>query len=147
MLPSIHRLIRSSIHTSIHPYIYLSIFSILHHTPLCVDHAKTQSNYDRVTLSSSVAWCIFFPPPETSCHYITLCCLRVGGLIGAPVHLLWLGVHYDKCGPHAQTIPGNVLCTYILIFMHALTLCMWTWLTHALFALLGMLRIFLVIAV
>jgi len=30
-----------------------------------------------------------------------------GGLIGAPVHVLWLGVRYDECGPHAHTIPGT----------------------------------------
>jgi len=135
MLPYIHLFI----HPSIHPFIYLSIFLILHHTPLCVDYAKTQSNYDRVNLSSTAAWCLFLSPRNFVSLYNIVLPFRVGGLIGAPVHLLWLGVHYDKCGPHAQTIPGNVLCTYILIFMCALTHCVWIWLTHALFVLLGML--------
>jgi len=40
----------------------------------------------------------------------------VGGLIGAPVHLLWLGVHYDKCGPHAQTIPGALFALFQMMF-------------------------------
>jgi Amt family ammonium transporter len=33
-----------------------------------------------------------------------------------PVHLLWLGLHYDKCGPHAQNIPGALFALFQMMF-------------------------------
>eukprot|EP00918_Siedleckia_nematoides_P044339 GHVU01096990.1.p1 GENE.GHVU01096990.1~~GHVU01096990.1.p1 ORF type:complete len:425 (-),score=31.59 GHVU01096990.1:470-1744(-) len=40
----------------------------------------------------------------------------VGGLIGAPVHIMWLGVHYDTCGPHANNIPGALYALFQMMF-------------------------------
>jgi len=38
------------------------------------------------------------------------------GLIGAPTHLLWLDVPYDKCGPHARTIPSALFALFQMMF-------------------------------
>jgi Amt family ammonium transporter len=40
----------------------------------------------------------------------------VGGLIGAPVHPFWVGVHYDKCGAHAENIPGALFALFQMMF-------------------------------